>query len=47
MCQVPLVTLGVSKNMKFRLFRNSMKFDGVTRFLKTIPTVKSVSLSEI
>ena len=44
-CQ--LVTLGASKNVKFRLSWNSMKFDGVTRFRETIPTVKSVSSSEI
>ena len=44
-CQ--LVTLGVSKNMKFRLIPNLMKFDEVTRFCETIPKVKSVSSSEI
>ena len=47
MCQVSLVTLGTSKNMKFRQSRNSTKFDEITRFRETIPTVKSVSSSEI
>ena len=37
----------VSKNVKFRLSWNPMKFDGVTRFRKTNSTVKSVSSSEI
>ena len=46
-CQVSLVTLGASKNMKFRLSWNSMKFDAVSRFHKMIPTVKSVLSSEI
>ena len=46
MYKVSVVTLGASKNMKFRLSRNLTKFDGVTRFRKTIPTVKSVSSSE-
>ena len=41
-CQVSLVTLGASKNVKSRLSRNLTKFYGVTRFHKTIPTVKSV-----
>ena len=41
------VTLVASKNVKFRLSRNLTKFDAVTRFRETIPTVKSVSLSEI
>ena len=35
------------KTCKFRLSRNSTKFDMVTRFRETIPTVKSVSSSEI
>ena len=35
------------KTCKFRLSRNSMKFDVVVRFRETIPTVKSISLSEI
>ena len=39
--------LGVSKNVKFLLSRNSMKFDVVARFRETIPMVKSVSSSEI
>ena len=30
------------KNVKFRLSRNSTKFDVVARFHETIPTVKSV-----
>ena len=47
LCQVSLVTLGASKNKKSRMSRNSMKFDGVARFFETIPTVKSVSSSEI
>ena len=46
-CQVSLVTLDASKNMKFRLSRNSTKFDMVARFRETIPTVESVSSSEI
>ena len=46
-CQVSLVILGASKNVKFRLSWNSMKFDGVARFHETIPTVKPVSSSEI
>ena len=41
------VTLVASKNVKFRLSRNSTKFDAVTRFRETIPTVKSISSSEI
>ena len=47
MCQVSLITLGASKNVKFRLSRNLTKFDGVSRFRETIPTVKSVLSSEI
>ena len=46
-CQVSLVTLGASKNVKFRLSRNSTKFDVVARFCETIPIVKFVSSSEI
>ena len=46
-CQVSLATFGASKNMKFRLSRNSTKFYGITRFCETIPTVKSVSSYEI
>ena len=38
---------GASKNVKFRLSWNSTKFNVVARFRKTIPTVKSVSSSEI
>ena len=35
------------KTCKFLLSQNSMKFDVVARFRETIPTVKSVSSSEI
>ena len=35
-----------SKNVKFRLSRNSTKFDEVARFRETIPTVKSVLSSD-
>ena len=35
------------KMCKFRLSRNSTKFDVVARFRETIPTVKSISSSEI
>ena len=45
--QVSRTPLRVSKNMKFRLSRNSTKFDMVARFRETIPTAKSVSSSEI
>ena len=38
---------GALKNMKFRLSRNSTKFDVVARFRETIPMVKSVLSSEI
>ena len=41
------LTSRASKNVKFRLSRNSTKFDGVTRFCETNSTVKSVSSSEI
>ena len=47
MQQVSHTTLGASKNVKFRLSWNSTKFDVTARFRETIPTVKSVSLSEI
>ena len=40
-------TLVALKNTKFRLSRNSMKFDVVARFHETIPTMKSASSSEI
>ena len=40
-------TPGASKNVKFRLSWNSTKFDVVARFHETIPTVKSVSSSNI
>ena len=40
-------TLNASKNVKFRLSWNLMKFDEVTRFCETNSTVKSVSPSEI
>ena len=46
-CHISRVTLGVSKNVKFLLSRNSTKFDVVIRYRETIPTVKSVSSSEI
>ena len=36
-----------SKNIKFRLSWNSTKFDVVARFHETIPTMKSISSSEI
>ena len=35
-CQVSLVTLHASKNVKFRLSWNSMKFDMVVRFARQI-----------
>ena len=47
MCQVSRTPLGALKNVKFRLSRNPTKFDVVARFREMIPTVKSVSLSEI
>ena len=37
----------VSKNVKFRLSRNPIKFDGVTRFRETNSTGKSISSSKI
>ena len=37
----------LQKMCKFRLSRNSMKFDVVARFREMIPTVKSVSSSKI
>ena len=40
-------TPGASKNLKFGLSWNSMKFDWVTRFGKKNSTMKSVSSSEI
>ena len=46
-CQVSRTPLRASKNVKFRLSRNSTKFDVVARFYETIPTVKPVSSSEI
>ena len=46
-CQVSHTIIGASKNVKSRLSRNSMKFNVVARFRKTVPTVKSVSSSEI
>ena len=46
-CQVSLITLGVSKNVKFRLSQNLTKFERVTRFREMILTVKSVLSSEI
>ena len=41
------VTLVASKNVKFRLSQNLTKFDVVTRLHENIPTVKSISSSEI
>ena len=41
------VTFIASKNVKFRLSRNLTKFNAVTRLHENIPTVKSVSSSEI
>ena len=41
------ITFVASKNMKFRLSQNLTKFDAVTRLHENIPTVKSVSSSEI
>ena len=35
-----LVTLGVLKNVKFRLSQSSTKFDAVARIHETIPMVK-------
>ena len=46
-CHMSRITLGASKNVKFRLSRNSMKFDVVARFREMILTVKPVSSSEI
>ena len=46
-CQVSHIPLRASKNVKFRLSQNSMKFDVVARFHETIPTVESVSSFEI
>ena len=46
-CQVSRTPLRASKNVKFRLSRNSTKFDMVARFRKMIPMVESVSSSEI
>ena len=43
-CHVSLVTPVVSKNMKFRLSRNLMKFDWVTRFRETIPVLFGVAI---
>ena len=40
-------TPNVSKNVKFQLSHNPMKFDRVTRFREMNSTVKSVSSSEI
>ena len=44
-CPVPL--FGALKNGEFQLFLNSTKFNVVIRFREMIPTVKSVSSSEI
>ena len=40
-------TLVALKNVKFRLSRNSTKFDVVARLHETIPTMKFASSSEI
>ena len=42
-----LVSPDTLKNVKFRLSRNSTKFNWVTRFRETIPMVKSVLSSNI
>ena len=47
MRQVSRITLGALKNVKFRLSQNSTKFDVISRFHETIPTVKPVSSFEI
>ena len=47
MRQVSRTTFDALKNVKFRLSRNSTKFNVVARFRETIPTVKSVLSSEI
>ena len=47
MPQVSRTILCALKNVKFRLSRNSTKFEDVARFCETIPTVKSVSSSEV
>ena len=47
MRQVSHSTLGALKNVKFRLYRNSTKFDVISRFCETILTVKPVLSSEI
>ena len=41
------LTPDASKNVKFRLSQNPMKFDGLTGFRETNSTVKFVSSSEI
>ena len=47
-CAKCLVLRALPRKMcKFRLFLNSTKFDVVAKFRETIPTVKSVSSSEI
>ena len=46
-CQVSLVTLSASKNVKFRMSHNFTKFNVLARCCETILTVKSVSSSEI
>ena len=47
MPQVSLTILDALKNVKFRLSRNSTKFDAVARFCETIPMVKSILSSKI
>ena len=43
----PALHLLPRKKCKFQLFRNSTKFDVIAKFRETIPTVKSVSSSNI
>ena len=47
MRQVSRTTLSALKNVKFRLSRNSMKFDVIARFRETFPTTKPILSSEI
>ena len=47
MCQVSLITLVTSKNVQIPTVSEFNEFDMVARFCETIPTVKSVSSSEI
>ena len=47
MCQVSRTTLIASKNVQISIVSEFDEFDVVARFRETIPTVKSVSSSEI